>query len=303
MRRRLGWWRAVAILIGLALCVAVFQFFLSSQKVSLSQPHIAELTISGLITDDTALLEKIQRIRDDDSVRALIVSLSTGGGTTYGGEQLYKALRSVAEEKPVVSAIRTEAASAGYMIALAGERIFAGDTSITGSIGVIFMYPQAKELMDKIGVSMDAIKSAPLKAEPSPFNNASPEAQSMIRALVMDSYDWFVDLVAERRGLSHEDALALADGRVLSGRQALDVGLVDEIGGRAEIRDYLTEDGVPESLEIISWDDVNKSRFGLSFGAIGASLVEAVWPGRLLTPNVLGQIGLVDGLVSLRQDH
>ncbi len=120
---------------------------------------------------------------------------------------LYDAIRKVAEKKPVVSDVRTLAASAGYMVALAGDRIVAGDTSITGSIGVLFQYPQVKTLMDKIGVSLEEIKSSPLKAEPNPFHPPSDAAKAVIQAMIDDSYNWFVDLVAERRQLPRQERL------------------------------------------------------------------------------------------------
>nr|WP_272210527.1 S49 family peptidase [Marinicella sp. W31]MDC2876420.1 S49 family peptidase [Marinicella sp. W31] len=162
LRRRVGWWRAAALVIAVLFVVVLYRAYGEDSAGSmLSRPHVAQLTISGLIDDDPIMLETIRQIGEDPSAKALVVSLSTGGGTTFGGEALYKALRKVGEKKPVISEIRTQAASAGYMIALAGERIFAGDTSITGSIGVIFLYPQAKDLLDKIGISMDSVKSAP----------------------------------------------------------------------------------------------------------------------------------------------
>src|SRR5690606_29835477 len=159
-------------------------------------------------------------------------------------ERIYQAIRAVAEKKPVVSDIRTLAASAGYMIATAGDTIIAGDNSITGSIGVIFQYPQIAELMDKLGISLAELKSTPLKAEPSPFHPPSEAAQQMIRSMILDSYDWFVDLVAERRKLSREEALRLADGSIFTGRQALQARLVDSLGGPEKIRDYLEGQGV-----------------------------------------------------------
>ncbi len=132
------------------------------------------------------------------------------------------------------------------MTATAGDYIVAGESSITGSIGVIFQYPQVQDLLDKLGVSLQEIKSAPLKAEPSPFHAASDDAKAMIRAMVMDSYDWFVGLVSDRRHMSREEVLKLADGTIFTGRQALKVKLVDALGGDAEIRAYLKGRGVAE---------------------------------------------------------
>lgn len=253
LRRKLGFWRVAAIVLLVALGFALYRFA-GGDFTSARGPQIARVTISGLIQDNRELLERLKKIQDNDQVKALIVSISSTGGTTYGGERIFKAIRAVAAKKPVVSDIRTVAASAGYMIATAGDDIVAGDTSITGSIGVIFQYPQAKDLLDKLGVSLDEIKSAPLKAEPSPFHPASEEAKAMIRNMVMDSYGWFVDLVADRRKLPREDVLKLADGSIFTGRQALQNKLVDTLGGEDEIRAYLDTRKVQKDLPIVDWE-------------------------------------------------
>jgi protease-4 len=251
MRRKLSFWRIVAILLLVGLGFALYSFV--AGDIAPRGPQIARITISGLIQDDGELLDRLKRIEDDKNVKALVVSISSPGGTTYGGERIFKAIRAVAAKKPVVSDIRTLAASAGYMIATSGDYIVAGETSITGSIGVIMQYPQVKDLLDKIGVSMEEIKSAPLKAEPSPFHPPSDEAKAMIRGMIMDSYDWFVDLVADRRHLPRDEVLKLADGSIFTGRQALKNKLVDNLGGEDGIRAYLATRNVDKDLPIVDW--------------------------------------------------
>lgn len=174
LRRKLSFWRWAAAAILAAGGLALFVFSGWSEVTERARDHVARVTVSGLIQDDRELVQRLERIADNPSVKALIVTISSPGGTTYGGEIIYKAIRKVAAKKPVVSNVRTLAASAGYLIALAGDRIVAGETSITGSIGVIFQYPQVKDLMDKLGVSLESIKSRPLKAEPSPFHPRAP---------------------------------------------------------------------------------------------------------------------------------
>ena len=264
LRRKLSFWRLAAIgLIALA-GLAVFLFSSAGSAGSIGRPHIARVTISGIIQDDRELLSRLGDIAKNDAVKGLIVTISSPGGTTYGGEVIYKALRKVSEKKPVVSDVRTLAASAGYMIALAGDQIIAGETSITGSIGVIFQYPQVKDLMDKVGVSLEEIKSAPLKAEPSPFHPASDEAKAVIQAMINDSYNWFVDLVVERRKLPRPEALRLADGRIFTGRQALRDKLVDQLGGDDEIRAFFETRKVSKDLPILEWEAPETSLpFGL----------------------------------------
>lgn len=267
LRRKLTFWRIASIFLVIAGCFLIYQYLWAGPQRNVS-PHVAHIEISGMILDDTELLERLDTIAENDNVKGLIVSISSPGGTTYGGERIFKAIRAVADKKPVVSDVRTLAASAGYMIAVAGDTIIAGDTSITGSIGVIFQYPQLGPLMEKLGISLQEIKSSPMKAEPSPFHDAPEEAKTMIRAMVMDSYNWFVDLVAERRGLPREEVLRLADGSIYTGRQALAAQLVDTLGGQKEIRDYLSEHGVAENLPVVEWKAASSrsplSLFGLA---------------------------------------
>jgi protease-4 len=254
IRRKLTFWRVASLFLVAGLIFALVQVVtggdLSGQK---NRDHIARVTIEGVISDDTELLERLTDIETNDSVKALIVSISSPGGTTYGGEKIFKAIRKVAAKKPVVSDIRTMAASAGYLIAIAGDRVIAGESSITGSIGVIFQYPQIKDLLDKIGVSLEDIKSSPMKAEPSPFHPPSEDTKSMISALVQDSYDWFVGLVAERRNMTRDTVLPLANGTIFTGRQALKAGLIDEIGGDDEIRAYLKQKSISETVPVVDW--------------------------------------------------
>jgi protease-4 len=303
LRRKLSFWRVIALLFLVAVGFTLYRVTLGSSG-GLSGPHVAQIRISGMITDDKELLERLDRIAKSSQVKALVVSISSPGGTTYGGERIFKAIRKVAETKPVVSDVRTLAASAGYMIATAGDFIVAGESSITGSIGVIFQYPQVDEVMKKIGISLEEIKSAPLKAEPSPFHPASEEAKTMIRNMVMDSYAWFVDLVADRRKMPRDEVLKLADGTIFTGRQALTVKLVDKLGGDPEIRAYLKDRGVSEDLPVVEWrDDSSASPFWFSHAM--ATMLRLTGMDQSLVPSALRMLGtdklFLDGLVSVWQ--
>ncbi len=303
LRRKVSFWR-VATAIVVVLAVIGLWFGFAAPNFDADGNQIARITISGLIQDDKELTDRLERIAKAKNVKALIVDISSPGGTTFGGETIYKAIRKVAAEKPVVSNIRTLAASAGYMIAAAGDEIVAGETSITGSIGVIFQYPQAKELMDKIGVSLEEIKSSPMKAEPSPFHTPPEEAKVMINNMVQDSYSWFVDLVAERREMSRAETLQLADGSIFSGRQALANGLVDRLGGMEEIKAYLKSVDVDPELPVRDWKKPQESlSFGLplslfrAFGLIDEN--QAI--GATALKKLLGEKLFLDGLLSVWQ--
>ena len=303
LRRKLTFWRVAAVLLLIAALFVVYRFAVAEPESS-ARPHIAKIEISGLIQDDTELLERLQKIADSTSAKGLIVSISSPGGTTYGGERIFKAIRAVADKKkPVVSDVRTLAASAGYMIATAGDTIVAGDTSITGSIGVIFQYPQVGPLLDKLGVSLQEIKSSPMKAEPSPFHEPPEESKVMIRNMVMDSYNWFVDLVADRRKLPRDEVLKLADGSIFTGRQAIAVKLIDTLGGETEIKSYFERRGLDKDLPIIEWTAPSK-RSPFSIFSV-AGLAKMLGLDEFFPIAASRQLGtdklFLDGLVSVWQ--
>lgn len=202
--------------------------------------HVARLKVSGIIYDDDALVKAIDAVADDDSAKALMVAVDSPGGTVSGSQAIFEALRRVEAKKPVVTVMGSLAASGGYVVSLAGDHVIAGRNTITGSIGVIMQSIEVSGLMQKVGVQVNEIKSAPLKGEPSEFHPITAEARKATEALVYDAYEWFVGLVAERRKLPTEQARSLGDGRVYSGKQALEAKLVDEIGDERTARAWLS---------------------------------------------------------------
>lgn len=302
LRRKVSFWRIVAVLIAAAAIVAAaFSTFGSETAIG---GQIARIEVEGMILENQDLLDLIDELKKDDSVEALVVRVDSPGGTTVGGEALYEALRDVAAIKPVVAEVGTLAASAGYMVAAASDHIVARRTSIVGSVGVIFQYVNATELLDTIGVEVNAIKSSPLKAEPSPFEPTSEEAKAMIRRLVLDTYAWFTGLVAERRDLTPQQVRAVSDGSVFSGRQGLDLKLVDALGGEEAVRRYLSEErGLDLDLPIVDREP-NDEVFGLSiFAGAGAFVLERLGLGELarLWGATLAPATQLDGLISLWQ--
>ena len=303
LRRKLSFWRVAALVFLVGIGFALYRVTVGTSGNS-AVAHVARVDISGMILDDRELLERLEKIAESSQAKALIVSINSPGGTTYGGERIFKAIRHIAQTKPVVSQVRTLAASAGYMIASAGDHIVAGESSITGSIGVIFQYPQVDEALKKIGVSLEEIKSAPLKAEPSPFHPASEEAKTMIRNMVMDSYAWFVDLVADRRKMPRDEVLKLADGTIFTGRQALGVKLVDELGGDEDIRDYLASRNISKDLPVVEWKQRSSSS-SFWFASAAAEFFRQTILGQVMAPETLRVFGadklFLDGLVSVWQ--
>jgi protease IV len=250
LARRLTRWRVIAVLALLIVALGALYKLDPGNLIGRRQIHVARLEISGVIAENDWWLEKLEEAAEDDRVRAVILQINSPGGSTYGGEALFQAIRKVAEAKPVVSVIGTLGASAGYMVAIAGDHVLARETSLTGSIGVLFQTAEFSKLMEKVGVSAETITSGPLKAEPNPTRPMSAAGRAQIQGMVNETHAWFVDLVASRRDLPRDTVARLADGRVYSGKAALQNKLIDGLGGLAEARDWLAERGVPAGLPL-----------------------------------------------------
>ena len=230
IRRKLTFWRVVAAVVILAAVVTVGVLATPAGRASLtSSGAIARVNIEGLIRSDQQRVEALERL-EKSSAAAVIVHINSPGGTTAGSEQLYDALVRLKAKKPLVVVVEGLAASGGYIGALAADHIIAQQSSLVGSIGVLFQFPNFSELMKTVGVKVEEVKSSPLKAAPNGFEPTSPEARAALDALVKDSYAWFRGLVQQRRGM--DDALLekVADGRVFTGRQAVELKLIDQLG-------------------------------------------------------------------------
>ena len=230
LRRKLTFWRVLAIVlvvIGLAGAGAV-----ASNRVGLFgvRPYIARVTISGLIRGDQERVRALDLLGNSSLARAVIVHVDSPGGTTAGSEQLFDSLSRLREKKPLVVVVDSMAASGGYITALAADHIVAQQTSLVGSIGVLFQYPNVSDLLGKIGVKVESVKSTPLKAAPDGFEPTSPEATAALNAIIQDSYSWFKGLVQSRRHLTDDQLAAVDDGRVFTGHQGLGLKLIDELG-------------------------------------------------------------------------
>jgi protease-4 len=247
LKRRLFLWRGVAVVAVLACALVV----VGRGGFIPGGAHVARLTVSGVITENQKLTDAVAALATDDSVKALIVSVDSPGGSVAGGESLHSAIVKVAAAKPVVTVMGGTAASAGYMIAVPAARIFGREATLTGSIGVILETGDVSGLLSHLGVVADPIVSGPLKDQPSFVKPLSPQGRDVLQALVMDMYDQFVLMVAAGRHMDPARVRELGDGRAYTGRQALKLGLIDAIGGETEARAWLaSEKQVSASLPV-----------------------------------------------------
>jgi protease-4 len=230
LRRKLTFWRVIAVAV-IVLGIAGIAALASNRFGFVGvRPYIARVTVSGLIRGDQERVAELDRLGRSSMARAVIVHVDSPGGTTAGSEQLFDSLSRLREQKPLVIVVDSMAASGGYITALASDHIIAQQTSLVGSIGVLFQFPNVADLLDKIGVKVETVKSTPLKAAPDGFEPTSPEARAALDSIIQDSYAWFKGLVQDRRHLNNDQLQAVVDGRVFTGHQGLDLKLIDELG-------------------------------------------------------------------------
>ena len=268
LKRRLTRWRILAVL---AVLLALGSLFWSGGDFKKRFDHIARVHVDGLITGDQATLNLLDDLAKSTHVKGVIIRIDSPGGTTAGSEAIYEQIRKIAKDKPVVAVMDTVAASGGYITAIAADYIVARGNTITGSIGVIFSFPEISKLLDTLGIKMEEIKSGELKAEPSPYKPVSDRVRQVSNELVQESFAWFTGLVVERRKLSVERVKVLADGRVYTGRQAVTEKLIDALGGEEVALEWLqTEKKLPKDMNVVDWRNpviIDPAGLGFSIGS------------------------------------
>ena len=305
LRRSLSLWRVLAI-VGGALALGALAVSQSGERGAFSEKkQIARIAIEGMITENRDQLRLLDRVARAKNVDAVILYINSPGGTTAGGEALYEAIRAVSAKKPVVAQFGTLATSAAYICGLATDQIFARGNTITGSVGVIFQWAEVSELLGKLGVKMNEVKSGPLKAVPSPFSPLDQAGRDTTERMVRESMSWFRGLVADRRKLDTATVPGLEQGRVFSGREALSLKLVDQIGGETEVHRWLeTDRKIQAGLKIVDWKPKAEDSWGV-LGMLGraAAIMFGLNPDqvRLLNDDPRLSALLLDGLLSVWQ--
>jgi protease-4 len=254
LRRKLTLWRVLAALGVVGAAVIGGLAWRGDAGLGLSSPHIARITISGFISGDRRTLDLIKSVEESKAVSAVVLNVNSPGGTTSGSEALHIALRELAAKKPMATVVGGLAASGGYIAAMSTDHIVARETSLVGSLGVLFQFPNVAQLLNTVGVKVEEVKSSPLKAAPNGFEPTSPEARAALQSVVDDNYRWFKQMVHDRRRLDDAQVSTAADGRVYSGRQSLGLKLIDELGGEREAIAWLEKDkGIAKDLKVRDW--------------------------------------------------
>ena len=265
-KKQLIRWKAIALFL------AIFTLFAINKKISNKnlfssnktekKDYIANIRFEEVIMDDIDRIKKINALAEDKRVKAVIVDINSPGGSTVGSEMIYNALLKVTKVKPVVVVMNSLAASGGYLIALGGDHIVAHNGTITGSIGVIIQSAEITDLAEKLGIKFENFKSNPVKANPNPTEKTTDKSRQIMLDSVNNVYEYFIELVALRRNLDIEYVRQIADGRIYSGRQALDLKLIDAVGNHDTALELLyVEKKISRDLEVIEKKLKNKDSF------------------------------------------
>ncbi len=198
--------------------------------IAIKSDRVAVIEIEGVITSSKPVIDQIHKYRDDKSVKAVVLRIDSPGGGVAPSQEIYMEVAKLADKKTVTASFGSVAASGGYYIGCAAQKIIANPGSITGSIGVIIESVNIEELMEKIGLKSSVIKSGKFKDIMSPMRDMAEDERDLLQAVLDDIHNQFIEAVAGGRQIPVEEIALIADGRIFSGEQAYKLGLVDELG-------------------------------------------------------------------------
>ncbi len=243
-------------LVALVVLSSVFGSYLSDGGWDDGREKIALVEISGQIFDSRDIVRQLSKYRRDDDIKAILLRINSPGGAVAPSQEIYdEVLRVRADKKKIYASMGSLAASGGYYIAVAADRIFANPGTLTGSIGVIMAFGNAEKLMEKIGIEPQVVKSGKYKDVGSPARKMTAEERIYLQRVVNDVHQQFIDAVAKGRNITIKEARKLADGRVFTGRQALKLKMVDEMGGLEDVIVKLGEAAGIEGRPKVIWEE------------------------------------------------
>ena len=255
-------WKGIAIFLGIIICLFVIIVGLSlllGKKQYIGGEKIALIRVEGIITESKSILEQLEKYSQNPTVKAIVIRVDSPGGGVAPSQEIHRAIANIRakDRQKVVVSMGSLAASGGYYISCSANRIVANPGTISGSIGVLMEFANIQELFKKIGLDTVVIKSGKHKDIGSPTRPMTKEEKQLLQEVLDDVYEQFVEAIVEGRGLDEEEVRRLADGRIFSGKQALELGLVDELGGINEALELAAElSGIKKRpLEVIEKEE------------------------------------------------
>jgi len=253
-RRRLFFWRTISLI---TVVIIVYLSFENQEKSS-SNGYIANYNISGLLISADDIIEDLEELKSNNEVNSIIISVDSPGGTTVSAEEIYLKLKEVSLVKPTAIVMRNIATSGAYLLSLGGDVIFSRENTITGSIGVLLQWARVDEALSKLGIEVNEVKSGKLKAEPDFFGVIDEDAQKVTKEIIDETFEWFIRIVKVERNLNPSEIYTISDGRIFTGRQAIELNLVDEIGDKNDAKIWLVKNKEIDSNSVII--DYGKSK-------------------------------------------
>lgn len=256
----------------IGILVVIFLIYLYITSKESREPKVAIIKVQDTIMDYMDTVESIAKVQKDDSVKAVVLVVDSPGGAVGASQEIYRSLEKLREKKPIVVSMGNVAASGGYYISSAANVIYANPGTITGSIGVIIQQVDISEILNKIGVKVNTVKSGENKDILYPNKSLTPQQRKILEDTVMDVYEQFLDAIVKYRKISKEKLRQYADGRVFSGKQAKDIGLVDKLGNIQDaIKEAKNLAKLPEDAPVVEvapakslLDELMKSKLGIN---------------------------------------
>lgn len=256
----------------IGILVVIFLIYLYITSKESREPKVAIIKVQDTIMDYMDTVETIAKVQKDDSVKAVVLVVDSPGGAVGASQEIYRSLEKLREKKPIVVSMGNVAASGGYYISSAANVIYANPGTITGSIGVIIQQVDISEILNKIGVKVNTVKSGENKDILYPNKSLTPQQRKILEDTVMDVYEQFLDAIVKYRNISKEKLRQYADGRVFSGKQAKDIGLVDKLGNIQDaIKEAKNLAKLPEDAPVVEiapakslLDELMKSKLGIN---------------------------------------
>ena len=228
----------IGIILSLAVLLIALSFFTlvssmraeAEEEIDTGKDKVALIELKGVILSSDEIVRQIKKYAKSSSVKAIVFYVDSPGGGVSASEEIFQELKKAKEKKPVVVSMGSVAASGGYYVSLAGSKIVANPGTITGSIGVIAQFPNFRKLLDKVGIDFEVIKSGKFKDSGNPYRGLTPEERKYFQGVIDDVFEQFVNHVVSERKIPRNEVLKIADGRIFTGRQAYEFGLVDTLG-------------------------------------------------------------------------
>ena len=231
--------------------IVVLTLVTASLQFQRKENFIAKITVEGIIKDRNDILEQLKNLDNDQNVKGLITVINSPGGTYVGSKEIHESIKSLSKKIPTVAYMREMATSGGYLVSLSSDRIFGNEGTITGSIGVILQTADISQLLGKLGINPVIIKSGELKAVPNPAEEIDQKKLNYLQDIIQKMQTEFLNLVKKSRNISSSTLNLVSDGRIVTGNQAKDLKLIDDIGTENDALSWLKKEaGLDDDIRV-----------------------------------------------------